>query len=162
MLIDQYPSDDVFARVPHLAQHTDPVLRQLDQRAPALEHHQQGFGRAPRLVTGDRGVQAPENERLARDAGVKHRIIPRSGTVSQEERAKERSRSWRRRYRWRAGIEGRLSSLRRDDGLRRCPGTPRQSRLGAGEEGFPRHLGWGVIASNLRHIGQHLAAKEAA
>lgn len=119
------------------------------QLAPALEHHREVFGRAPRLVTGDRGVHAPENERIAREAGVQHLVIPRSGPVSDAQRTKERSRPWRRRYRWRAGIEGRLSSLRRDYGLRCCPDH--------GEEGFVRHLGWGVIASNLRHIGQHLA-----
>jgi transposase, IS5 family len=120
------------------------------QLAPALDHHRQLFGRAPRLVTGDRGVHAPDNERLAREAGVAHLVIPRSGPVGEAQRAKERSRSWRRRYRWRAGIEGRLSSLRRDYGLRRCPAH--------GEDGFIRHIGWGLIASNLRHIGQHLAA----
>jgi IS5 family transposase len=124
------------------------------QLAPALEHHQQVFGRAPWLVTGDRGVHAPENERVARKAGVKHLVIPHSGVLSKTQRAKEHSRSWRRRYRWRAGIEGRLSSLRRDYGLRRCPDH--------GEEGFVRHLGWGGMASNLRHIAQHLAVKEAA
>ena len=84
------------------------------QLAPALQHHQVLFGRAPALVTGDRGVHAPENERIAREAGVKHLIIPRSGSVSASQRATEQERSWRRRYRWRAGIEGRLSSLRRD------------------------------------------------
>ncbi len=124
------------------------------QLAPALEHHRQLFGRAPWMATGDRGVHAPENERVARDAGVTHLVIPRSGPVSEAERARERSPSFRRRYRWRAGIERRLSSLRRDYGLRRC--------LDHGEAGFNRHLGWGVIASNLHHIGQHLAAKEAA
>jgi IS5 family transposase len=30
MLIDRYPSEDVFARVPELADQTDPVLLQLD------------------------------------------------------------------------------------------------------------------------------------
>jgi IS5 family transposase len=124
------------------------------QLAPALEHHQQVFGRAPRLVTGDRGLHAPDNEQVAHEAGVTHLVIPRSGVVSDTQRTTERSRSWRRRYRWRAGIEGRLSSLRRDYGLRRCPDH--------GEDGFVRHLGWAVMASNLRHIGQHLAAKEAA
>jgi IS5 family transposase len=124
------------------------------QLAPALDHHRQLFDRPPWLATGDRGLHTPENERVARDAGVKHLLIPRSGVVSEGQRLKERSRSWRRRSRWRAGIEGRLSSLRRDYGLRRCPDH--------GEDGFIRHLGWGVIASNLRHIGQHLAAKEAA
>jgi IS5 family transposase len=124
------------------------------QLAPALEHPRQLFARPPWLATGDRGVHAPENERIAREAGVTHLVIPRSGVVSTTQQAKERSRSWRCRSRWRAGIEGRLSSLRRDYGLRRCPDH--------GEEGFIRHLGWGVIASNLRHIGQQLAAKEAA
>ena len=38
------------------------------QLAPALEHHRQLFGRPPRLATGDRGVHAPENDRVARDA----------------------------------------------------------------------------------------------
>jgi IS5 family transposase len=124
------------------------------QLAPALGHHRQVFGQAPHLVTGDRGVHAPENERIARDAGVKHLIIPRSGVIKEDEQTRDRSRSWRRRYRWRAGIEERLISLRRDYGLRRCPDH--------GEDGLVRHLGWGVIASNLRHIGQHRAAKAAA
>jgi hypothetical protein len=30
MLIDQYPYEDVFARVPELANHPDPVLHHLD------------------------------------------------------------------------------------------------------------------------------------
>lgn len=30
MLVDRYPPDDVFARVPELADQTDPVLAQLD------------------------------------------------------------------------------------------------------------------------------------
>lgn len=120
------------------------------QLSPALEHHRQLFDRPPRIATGDRGVHAANNERVAREAGVKHLVIPRSGVVSEAQRAKEREHSWRRRYRWRAGIEGRLSSLRRDYGLRRCPDH--------GESGFVRHVGWGVMASNLRHIGQHLAA----
>jgi IS5 family transposase len=124
------------------------------QLAPALQHHQDLFGRPPWLVTGDRGVHAPENEQVAREAGVTHLVVPRSGLVSDTHRAKERERSWRRRYRWRAGMEGRVSSLRRDYGLRRCPDH--------GEAGFIRHLGWGIIASNLRHIGQQLAAKAAA
>jgi len=122
--------------------------------APALAHHQQVFGHAPRLVTGDRGLHALDNERVAREAGVEHLVIPRSGPVSEAQRERERTAAWRRRYRWRAGIEGRLSSLRRDYGLRRCPDR--------GEAGFIRHVGWGVLASNLHHIGRHLAATAAA
>lgn len=120
------------------------------QLAPALAHHQRLFGKAPRLVTGDRGVHAAENEAVARATGVRHLAIPRSGKLTATQRADEQTRSWRRRYRWRAGIEGRLSSLRRDYGLGACPDH--------GEEGVIRRVGWGIIASNLRHIGQKLAA----
>jgi IS5 family transposase len=118
--------------------------------APALRHHQRLFGRPPDLVAGDRGLHAAANERIVRDAGVRHLAIPRSGTVTAAQRAHERTRAWRRRYRWRAGIEGRLSSLRRDYGLRCCPDH--------GEEGLIRHVGWGIIASNLQQIGRKLAA----
>ncbi len=117
---------------------------------PALARHQQLFGRPPDLVAGDRGLHAATNEAVARAAGVRHLVIPRSGTVTAAQRAHERTRSWRRRYRWRAGIEGRLSSLRRDFGLRCCPDH--------GEAGLIRHVGWGIIASNLRQIGRKLAA----
>jgi transposase, IS5 family len=118
--------------------------------ASALPHHQALFAHPPTLVAGDRGIHGPDNERLAQDAGVKQLVIPRSGTVSAAQRAKERSPAWRRRYRFRAGIEGRISSLRRDYGLRRCPAH--------GDAGMERHVGRGIIASNLRHIAQQLAA----
>ncbi|MHB8644387.1 MAG: ISNCY family transposase [Thermomicrobiales bacterium] len=120
------------------------------QLAPALAQHRRLFGKVPRLVTGDRGVHAAENEAVARAAGVRHLVIPRSGKLTAMQQADEQTRAWRRRYRWRAGIEGRLSSLRRDYGLRACPDH--------GEEGLIRRVGWGIIASNLRHIGQKLAA----
>jgi len=120
------------------------------QLTPALAHHQRLFGKAPRLVTGDRGLHAAANEAVAHAAGVRHLVIPRSGKLTAAQRADEHTRSWRRQYRWRAGIEGRLSSLRRDYGLRCCPDH--------GEAGLIRHVGWGIIASNLRHIGQKLAA----
>jgi len=120
------------------------------QLVPALAHHRQLFGKAPRLVTGDRGLHTAANDVVAATAGVRHLVIPRSGKLTPEQRAREHTRAWKRRYRWRAGIEGRLSSLRRDYGLGRCPDH--------GEEGLMRRVGWGIIASNLRHIGQHRAA----
>ncbi len=42
------------------------------------------------------------------------------------------------------------ASLRRDYGLRRCADH--------GPDGLERRVGWGVIGSNLRHIGQAPAA----
>jgi len=120
------------------------------QLVPALAHHREVFGKAPRLVAGDRGLHTAANEAVAAAAGIRHLAIPRSGTLTPEQRAREHPRAWQRRYRWRAGIEGRLSSLRRDYGLCRCPDH--------GEAGLMRRVGWGIIASNLRHIGQNLAA----
>ncbi len=117
---------------------------------PALAHHQALFARPPTLVAGDRGCHSLDNERLARQAGVKHLAIPRSGRLTPAQRAQEHRPTWRRRYRFRAGIEGRISSLRRDYGLRRCPAH--------GTAGMERYVGWGLIASNLRHIAQKLAA----
>ena len=84
-----------------------------EQLSPALEHHRAVFGRAPGLVAGDRGMHSPENERLAREAGVRHLAIPRGGKTSPEQRVRERDRTWHRRYRGRAGIGGRIHSLRR-------------------------------------------------
>lgn len=56
----------------------------------------------------------------------------------------EHTRSFKRGYRWRAGIEGRIASLRRDYGWRQCASH--------GQDGMERWLGLGVIASNLRHL----------
>ena len=111
------------------------------------------FGRAPGLLTGDRGVHAKGVEEQAQALGVRHVAIPRSGPSTPAQRARERDRAWRRRYRWRAGIAGRISSLRRDYGLERCPYH--------GEAGLNRWVGWGVVASNLRRIGRQVASKHA-
>lgn len=117
---------------------------------PALAHHQAVFGHPPRLVTADRGLHHADNERTARAAGVPHLVIPAWGQGTPAQRARQRTRLWRRRYRWRAGIEGRINSLRRDYGLKRCADH--------GADGLERCVGWGILASNLRHIGQQLAA----
>jgi IS5 family transposase len=119
------------------------------QAIPAVLQHQRLFGRAPWLLTGDRGVHTKGVEEQAQALGVRQVAIPRSGPTTPAQRARERDRAWRRRYRWRAGIEGRISSLRRDYGLERCPYH--------GEIGMERWVGWGVIASNLRRIARHLA-----
>jgi IS5 family transposase len=124
-----------------------------DEVPRALAHHQAVFGRAPTLVTGDRGMHSPNNEQVARAAGVRHLVIPRAGPLTPAQRAREQEPGWRRRYRWRAGIEGRISSLRRDYGLRCC--------LYHGAEGMKRWVGWAIMASNLRHIGQAMAARPA-
>jgi IS5 family transposase len=117
---------------------------------PAVRHHRAVFGHPPRLLTGDRGTQEAKLEAQAQALGVQRVVVPRSGPMTAAQRARERERSWRRQYRWRAGVEGRISSLRRDYGLGRC--------LDHGEDGMERRVGWGILASNLWHIGRARAA----
>jgi IS5 family transposase len=74
--------------------------------------------------------------------------IPAVGKLSEARRAVERARTFRRGYRWRAGIEGRIASLRRDYGWR--------TSAYHGQEGMERWVGLGVFASNLRQIAQGL------
>jgi transposase, IS5 family len=121
------------------------------QALPAVQHHRTLFGRPPWLVAGDRRLHTKAVEETAQDLGVTHVVIPRTGTLSAAQRARERQRNWRRRYRWRAGIEGRIHSLRRDYGLARC----RSHGLG----GLERDVGWGVFASDLRHLAMAQARR---
>ena len=117
----------------------------------ALANHQKQFGRAPRLVAGDRGVSSTENERLAKEAGVRNVALPHVGKGPPERLAEERGRRFREGYRSRAGIEGRIHALKRDRGLRR-------SRY-HGESGFGRWLGWGIVVHNLSKVAEGGASK---
>lgn len=119
----------------------------------SLTGHQKHFGRAPELLAGDRGFSSIRNEQMALEAGVKRVALPRTGRVSKERRELERSAWWRRAYRFRAGIEGRISVLRRKYGLERCRYR--------GENGMGRWIGWGILAHNLAKISQTVAARTA-
>jgi IS5 family transposase len=114
------------------------------QALPAVVHHQAVFGRSPWLVTGDRKLHTKGLEAEAHALGVTHVVIPRIGRLTATQREREGQRAWKRRYRWRAGIEGRIHSLRRDYGLARCRSH--------GLVGLERDVGWGVLASDLRHL----------
>ena len=119
------------------------------QAVPALEHHQRLFGRPPNLFAGDRGVHSPEAERAAQRMGVKRVALPKPGRKSPERQGHERQGWFRRALRFRAGVEGRISVLKRRGYLGRCRDR--------GEEGFGRWVGWGVLTANLSTISQAVA-----
>jgi IS5 family transposase len=121
------------------------------QWAASLAHHQERFGRAPQQASGDRGVHSPANERLAQQAGVQRVILPQPGYKSPARQQHERQPWFRRGRRWHAGVEGRISVLKRSFGLDCCPDQ--------GETGFDKWVGWGVIAHNLRLIGRAVAVR---
>jgi transposase, IS5 family len=118
----------------------------------SLAGHQERFGKAPDLVAADRGFSSPANEQMAKDAGVKRVVIPYAGKAPPERVKHERQRWFRRGYRFRAGIEGRISVLKRRYGLDRCRDH--------GEEGLGRWVGWGIVASNLAQIAATQAARQ--
>ena len=73
--------------------------------ADSLENHKARFGRAPRLLAADRGMASAENERLAKEAGVRHVALPHVGKAPPGRRAEEKGRQFREGYRFRAGIK---------------------------------------------------------
>jgi transposase, IS5 family len=117
----------------------------------SLEGHRRQFGRAPELLAVDRGLSSAENERLARRAGVKRVAMPYAGRASPSRRAREKERWFRRGYRFRAGIEGRIHALRRDYGLKRCRYH--------GERGMGRWVGWGIVTHNLSKVAEAGASR---
>jgi transposase, IS5 family len=125
-----------------------------DSLPPALAHHHRCFGRPPRLVAGDRHFFTLDNERLATDAGVARVVLPKRGQYGRHDAARrqqERARWFRRGERFRSGIEGRISVLRRGFGLRRCRYH--------GPAGLERWVGLGLLAHNLRAVGRALARR---
>ena len=124
------------------------------QLKPALDDHLRLFGEPPELVAADRNVHSKENERLAKEAGVKRACLPKAGKKSAQREEHEHKRWFKRARKFRAGIEGRISILARGFGLDRC--------LDHGEEGMGRWVGWGILAHNLRQISRTQAARQAA
>jgi IS5 family transposase len=120
------------------------------QWLPSLDHHQARFGKPPDQASGDRGLYSPRNERIAAERGVKRVILPRPGKKSQARKQHERQPWFVRGRRWHAGVEGRISLLKRRFGLDRC--------LDHGAAGFEKWVGWAVIAANLTIIGKKVAA----
>jgi IS5 family transposase len=120
----------------------------------SLAHHRARFACAPALVAADRGFGTADNERAATAAGVTRACLPRPGHQPPARQAVERQGWFRRGRRWRAGIEGRISRLKRRFGLERCRNH--------GKAGLERAVGWGVIAHNLSVLGQALARRRAA
>lgn len=118
------------------------------QVLPSVRHHRQVFGRAPRELSGDRGLHSTTNEQQARALGVKRVCLPKPGHKTARRRRYEKQRWFRAARRFRAGIEGRISQLRRARRLGRC--------LNHGVAGLERWVGWGVIANNLAVIAAYL------
>ena len=123
-----------------------------DLLVPAVQKHEEQFGRVPQLVAGDAGFYSASNEAELSEMGVKQISVPNRSTKSPERRRHQKKRSFRRGQKWRTGVEGRISVLKRRHGLNRCRYR--------GDAGMQRWVGLGVIADNLINIGRFLAAND--
>jgi IS5 family transposase len=97
----------------------------------------QETGMQVRTVFADRAYGNETADAVLDELHIGDRVIPRQGRGSPAEQTPR----WRRRYRHRAGAEGRISHLKRRYGLAR-------SRL-KGHEGAKIWAGYGVLAHNV-------------
>ena len=119
------------------------------QVLPTLARHQRQFGRPPLLVTGDRSCATAAVRAALTTAGVRRVAIPVKGGPVLAQQLRAQPRWFRRAYRWRAGIEGRIGTLKARFGFDRCPDH--------GEQGFARWVLVGALVANLQTIARATA-----
>lgn len=107
----------------------------------AVRGHRRLFRKRLKAVAGDRGFYSQANEGWLKDNGVKQVSIPKRGKAGEERRSYQKQSWFKRLQRFRAGIEARISLLKRKFGLRR-------SRL-RGYPGVNTWVGQGIFAHNL-------------
>lgn len=112
--------------------------------AESLKKHQDLFGKSPWGIATDRGFGSKKNEDLCTGEGVKRASLPKRGKLSKKQKAKEKQSWFKRLQCWRAGIEARISLLKRKYGLSRS-----RSR---GYQGTKSWVANGIFAYNLQKI----------
>lgn len=118
---------------------TKPVEYELIQ--PALEHHKTLFGDYPETVAADKGYY--ENMKQIEDLGKKIEVvgIAKKGKRTEEQTRRETDPAFRHAQRFRAGVEGTISFLKRVLGLFRC--------YNKGWEHYVATVGATILAHNL-------------
>lgn len=113
-----------------------------------LNQHKKIFKSPPRDITMDRGYYDSKNEQKAYKAGIKNVCIPKPGRKSKKRMEFENTHTYKRLKRWRAGIEGRISYIKRSYKLNRSMMYGyRNSKLWAG---------LGIFAHNLLKTGNSM------
>ena len=116
-----------------------------------LERQKELFGQAPKSAAFDGGYASRENLEAAKALGVERCAFSKSQGLTKEEQAGSR-RTHGRLKRFRAGIEGKISWLKRDFGLDRCTWK--------GWDRFQSYVWSACFAANLQTLVRlRLAAK---
>jgi len=108
---------------------------------PVVRGHRRLFRKRLKAVAGDRGFYSQANEDWLEGSGVKRVSIPKRGKASGERHIYQKQSWFKRLQRFRAGIEAKISLLKRKFGLRR-------SRL-RGSPGVNIWVGQGIFTHNL-------------
>lgn len=118
---------------------TKPVEYELIQ--PAIEHHKKLFGDYPETVAADKGYY--ENMKQIDELGKTIKVvgIAKKGKRTEEQTQRETDPAFRHAQRFRAGVEGTISFLKRVLGLFRC--------YNKGWEHYVATVGATVLAHNL-------------
>lgn len=112
----------------------------------AMENHKKIFGKSPREVSADRGYYTSKLDEDLHSIGVKNVCVPKIGKKSKAREAEENTAKFKKLKSWRAGIEARISCLKRSFGFGRS--------MLRGISGAKTWCGYGVFAHNLRQAAR--------
>ncbi len=108
---------------------------------PALETHREQFGAYPHLLAADKGFYSSMADVRSLEEDIEIVSIAKKGKRTWEETEREHDPLFKLGQRFRAGIEGSISCLKRALGLSRC--------LNRGWERFVSTIGLAVFVHNL-------------
>lgn len=119
-----------------------------EQLEPALEDHKQLFGAYPSTLASDKGYYESMDAlcALEQDKGIAVVAIAKKGNRSPEETEREHTTAFRAGQRFRAGVEGTISFLKRSLGLLRC--------FNKGWDNFCSSVGAAIFAHNLINLAR--------
>ena len=112
---------------------------------PMLQRQQEIYGRPPRQAAADGGYASKENLREAKELGVKDVAFHKRRGIKVEDMVKS---NWvyKKLYKFRAGVEGNISCLKRRFGLSRCTWQ--------GLERFKAYVWASSVAYNLLQLAR--------
>lgn len=112
----------------------------------AIDNHKKIFGKPPREISADRGYYTSKLDEELHSIGVKNVCVPKIGKKSKARETEENTAKFKELKSWRAGIEARISCLKRSFGYGRS--------MLRGISGAKTWCGYGVFAHNLRQAAR--------
>ena len=112
-----------------------------DLLQPALNAHRTLFGKYPEVLAADKGFYESMRTINSLEKDIQTVSIAKKGRRTQAEEAREKSDSFREGQRFRAGVEGSISVLKRAFNLDRC--------LFKGFKNYAASVGLAVLCHNL-------------